>query len=44
MALQFIIICISAALRGMGIIKPTMVIRTLFILLNIILSPILIAG
>jgi putative MATE family efflux protein len=44
MALQFIMVSISAALRGTGIVKPTMVIQTLSILLNIILSPILISG
>ncbi|KGJ91496.1 MATE family efflux transporter [Colwellia psychrerythraea] len=44
MALQFIMVSISSALRGTGIVKPTMVIQTLSILLNIILSPILIAG
>ncbi|TWX69630.1 MATE family efflux transporter [Colwellia demingiae] len=44
MALQFIMVSISSALRGTGIVKPTMVIQTLSILLNIMLSPILIAG
>lgn len=44
MALQFIMVSISSALRGTGIVKPTMVIQTLSILLNIVLSPILIAG
>jgi Na+-driven multidrug efflux pump len=44
MALQFIIVSLSAALLDSGIIKPTMVIQTRSILLNIILSPILIAG
>jgi Na+-driven multidrug efflux pump len=42
MALQFIMVSISAALRGIGIIKPAMIIQTLPILLNIILSSILI--
>ena len=44
MALQFVMVSISAALRGTGIVKPTMVIQILSILLNVILSPILIAG
>ena len=44
MALQFLMVSISAALRGTGIVKPTMVIQMLSILVNIILSPILIAG
>jgi putative MATE family efflux protein len=44
MALQFIMVSISSALRGTGIVKPTMIIQTLSIVLNIILSPILING
>lgn len=44
MALQFLMVSISAALRGTGIVKPTMVIQMMSILVNIILSPILIAG
>lgn len=44
MALQFLMVSISAALRGTGIVKPTMIIQTLSILLNIILSPVLIDG
>ena len=44
MALQFVMVSISSALRGTGIVKPTMVIQTISILVNIILSPILIAG
>ncbi|GAA0816004.1 MATE family efflux transporter [Colwellia asteriadis] len=44
MALQFVMVSISAALRGTGIVKPTMIIQTLSILLNIVLSPILIEG
>lgn len=44
MALQFLMVSISAALRGTGIVKPTMLIQMLSILVNIILSPILIAG
>lgn len=44
MALQFIMVSISSALRGTGIVKPTMVIQTLSILVNMILSPLLISG
>ena len=44
MALQFLMVSISAALRGTGIVKPTMVIQMLSILVNIILSPMLIEG
>lgn len=44
MALQFIMVSISAALRGTGVVKPTMVIQTLSILVNIVLSPLFISG
>ncbi|MEM5546866.1 MULTISPECIES: MATE family efflux transporter [Pseudoalteromonas] len=44
MALQFPLVAVSAALRGAGIVKPTMLIQTLSIIVNIILSPILIIG
>lgn len=44
MALQFVMVAISAALRGTGIVKPTMLVQTLSILINIALSPILISG
>jgi putative MATE family efflux protein len=44
MALQFVMVSISAALRGTGIVKPTMLIQILSILVNIILSPLLITG
>jgi len=44
MALQFIVIAISAALRGTGVIQPIMVIQALSILVNILLTPILIHG
>jgi len=44
MALQFPMLSLSAALRGTGIVKPTMVIQTISVIINIILSPILIEG
>lgn len=44
MALQFPLVAVSAGLRGTGIVKPTMLVQTLSIIVNIILSPILIAG
>jgi putative MATE family efflux protein len=43
MALQFVMVSISAALRGTGIVKPTMIIQTLSIIVNIVLSPLLIS-
>jgi len=44
MALQFAAISMASALRGTGIVKPTMVVQMLTLLLNIILAPVLIAG
>lgn len=44
LALQFALVSMGSALRGTGIVKPTMVVQTLTLLLNIILAPILIAG
>jgi putative MATE family efflux protein len=44
MFLQFGGIAIGSALRGCGIIKPTMVIQVLSVVLNIVLAPILIFG
>lgn len=44
MALQFASVAMGSALRGTGIIKPTMVVQLLTVVLNIILAPILIAG
>lgn len=44
MALQFVMVAISAALRGTGIVKPTMMVQMASIIVNIILSPILIEG
>ena len=44
LALQFAIVGMAAVLRGTGIVKPTMIVQSLTVLLNIILAPILIAG
>ena len=44
LALQFALIAMGSALRGTGIVKPTMTVQVLTILLNILLAPILIAG
>ncbi|HEY7673518.1 MAG TPA: MATE family efflux transporter [Gammaproteobacteria bacterium] len=44
MALQFALITMGSALRGTGIVKPTMVVQVLTVLLNTALAPILIAG
>lgn len=44
LALQFALVAMGSALRGTGIVKPTMIIQLLSIIINIILSPILITG
>ncbi len=44
MALQFATTAMGAALQGTGVVKPTMVVQLLGVLVNIILTPILIAG
>jgi putative MATE family efflux protein len=44
LALQFAQVALGSALRGTGIVKPTMVVQLLTVLVNAILAPILIAG
>jgi putative MATE family efflux protein len=44
MALQFALIAMGSALRGTGIVKPTMVVQMATVLLNVVLAPVLIAG
>jgi putative MATE family efflux protein len=44
LALQFTMVGMGAALRGTGIVKPTMIVQSVTLLLNTILAPVLIAG
>lgn len=44
MALQFAMVAMGSALRGTGIVRPTMVVQIVTVVLNIVLAPILIAG
>jgi putative MATE family efflux protein len=44
LALQFAMVSIGAALRAIGVVKPTMLIQILSVALNAILAPILIVG
>lgn len=44
LALQFAMVSIASALRGTGIVQPTMVVQGLTVLLNAVLAPVLIAG
>ena len=44
MGLQFALIVMGSALRGTGIVKPTMIVQMVTVLLNAALAPVLIAG
>jgi putative MATE family efflux protein len=44
MALQFALVAMGAALRGMGSFKPGMIVSTVTVIINMILAPILIFG
>jgi putative MATE family efflux protein len=44
MALQFAMVAMGSALRGTGIVQPTMIVQVLTLVINTILAPILIAG
>jgi MATE family, multidrug efflux pump len=44
LALQFALVAMGSALRGTGIVQPTVVVQGLTVLLNIVLAPVLIAG
>lgn len=44
LALQFAMIAMGSALRGTGIVKPTMLVQLATVVVNIVLAPVLIAG
>jgi putative MATE family efflux protein len=44
LALQFGLAALGSALRGTGIVKPTMIVQVLTVALNAVLAPVLIAG
>jgi putative MATE family efflux protein len=44
LALQFALVALGSALRGTGIVQPTMLVQMLTVIVNIILAPVLIAG
>src|SRR5215472_471386 len=44
LALQFALVAMGSALRGTGIVQPTMVVQMLTVILNTVLAPILITG
>ena len=44
LALQFALVVMGSALRGTGIVRPTMLVQVVTVLLNTALAPVLIAG
>ena len=44
LALQFALVAMGSALRGTGIVKPSMIVQVLTVVFNAILAPVLIAG
>ena len=44
LALQFAMLVMASALRGTGIVRPTMIVQTVTVIINIVLAPVLIAG
>ena len=44
LALQFVMVAMSSALRGTGIVKPAMAVQMITVLINVVLAPILIGG
>jgi putative MATE family efflux protein len=44
LALQFAMLVMASALRGTGIVRPTMIVQTVTVIINIVLAPLLIAG
>jgi putative MATE family efflux protein len=44
LSLQFALLVMASALRGTGIVRPTMIVQTLALAVNIMLAPVLIVG
>lgn len=44
LALQFVLVAMSSALRGTGIVKPAMLVQMITVLINVALCPVLIGG
>ena len=44
LALQYVSMVMVSALRGTGVVKPTMIVQLVTVLLNVVLAPMLIAG
>jgi MATE family, multidrug efflux pump len=44
LALQFVVLVMGSALRGTGIVRPTVIVQVTTVVINILLAPVLIAG
>jgi putative MATE family efflux protein len=44
LALQFVVLVMASALRGTGIVRPTVIVQVTTVVINILLAPVLIAG
>jgi putative MATE family efflux protein len=44
LALQFAMLVMTSALRGTGIVRPTTIVQTVTVIINIVLAPVLVAG
>jgi putative MATE family efflux protein len=44
LALQFVLVAMSSALRGTGIVQPAMVVQMITVVINVVLAPVLIGG
>lgn len=44
LALQFAMLVMTSALRGTGIVRPTTIVQTITVIINILLAPVLVAG
>jgi putative MATE family efflux protein len=44
LALQFAMLVMASALRGTGVVRPTMIVQAVTVIINILLAPVLIAG
>ena len=44
LGLQFVVVAMGSALRGTGIVQPSMIVQVVTVILNAILAPVLIAG
>ena len=44
LAMQFAMLVMASALRGTGIVRPTMIVQTVTVIINIVLAPVLISG